>query len=111
MQFFHFGVNRGRTIRLPVAGCCRRDYGGVDDFLYSNSLILESTNELIDAGLAPEQVQDIRDYINSLNGVENLHFLRTRRMGGQVLADVHLQVDGRLSVSESITLVKRRCIS
>ena len=69
-------------------------------FYMAVQLILESTNELIDAGLAPDQLQNIRDYINSLNGVENLHFLRTRRMGGQVLADVHLQVDGRLSVSE-----------
>lgn len=69
-------------------------------FYMAVQLILESTNELIDAGLAPDQLQNIRDYINSLSGVENLHFLRTRRMGGQVLADVHLQVDGRLSVSE-----------
>ncbi len=69
-------------------------------FYMALQLILESTSELMDAGLAPEQVQEIRDYINSLNGVESLHFLRTRRMAGQVLADVHIQVDGRLSVSE-----------
>jgi cation diffusion facilitator family transporter len=69
-------------------------------FYMALQLILESTSELIDAGLAPDQVQEIRDYIHSLNGVESLHFLRTRRMGGQVLADVHLQVNGRISVSE-----------
>lgn len=69
-------------------------------FYMAIQLILESTSELVDTGLGSEEVKEITDYINGLTGVENLHFLRTRRMGGHVLADVHLQVDGRLSVSE-----------
>lgn len=63
-------------------------------------LIMESTSELVDTGLAIEEVQEIHDFIADIEGVENIHMLRTRRMGGRVLADVHLQVDGRISVSE-----------
>lgn len=69
-------------------------------FYMAIQLLMESTKELVDTGLDVDEVQEITTYINGLQGVENLHFLRTRRMGGQVLADVHLQVDGRLSVSE-----------
>jgi cation diffusion facilitator family transporter len=66
----------------------------------AGQFILESTRELVDTGLDPQEVQDIRDFIHTINGVENVHLLRTRRMGGRALADVHLQVDGRISVSE-----------
>ncbi|MBU0654797.1 MAG: cation diffusion facilitator family transporter [Gammaproteobacteria bacterium] len=66
----------------------------------AGQLIMESTSELVDTGLAPEEVQEIHDFIADIEGVENIHLLRTRRMGGNVLADVHLQVNGRISVSE-----------
>ena len=69
-------------------------------FYMAAQLILESTSELVDTGLDPQEVQAIRDYIQTIHGVENVHLLRTRRMGGHVLADVHIQVDGRISVSE-----------
>ena len=63
-------------------------------------LVLSSTRELIDTALEPELVESIRRAITRVNGVRALHMLRTRRSGGQALADVHLQVDPRISVSE-----------
>ncbi len=69
-------------------------------FYMAIQLILESTSELVDTGLNTQEAQDIREFICTLDGVESVHLLRTRRMGGRVLADVHLQVDGRISVSE-----------
>jgi len=63
-------------------------------------LVLSSTRELIDTALEPALVESIRDAITHVNGVRALHMLRTRRSGGQALADVHLQVDPRISVSE-----------
>ena len=56
--------------------------------------------ELVDASLEEEKVQEIRDIINSVSGVSNIHMLRTRKMGGHASADVHVQVDPWLSVSE-----------
>ena len=60
-----------------------------------------SMSELIDTGLEPEELDNIRDTIQSVHGVESLHLLRTRRMAGRVLVDVHLILsDPKVSVSE-----------
>jgi cation diffusion facilitator family transporter len=63
-------------------------------------LAWHSSQELIDAAMEPEQVEKIRDVIQSVNGVQALHMLRTRRMGSDGLVDVHILVDPRISVSE-----------
>ncbi len=60
-----------------------------------------SMSELIDTGLDADHLEDIRDTIQSVDGVESMHLLRTRRMASRVLADVHLILsDPRVSVSE-----------
>ncbi len=63
-------------------------------------LAWESVHELIDTGLEHERVDAIREAIRDFDGVEDQHMLRTRRMGGEALADVHILVDSTLSVSE-----------
>lgn len=56
--------------------------------------------ELIDTGLEPERVAAVERIIKDVEGVEGVHMLRSRRMGGSYLVDVHIEVDERLSVSE-----------
>ncbi len=56
--------------------------------------------ELVDTGLEPETLQAMKDTILSVDGVNQMHMLRTRRMGHSVLADVHILVSPKLSVSE-----------
>lgn len=56
--------------------------------------------ELADAGLEEEQLKRIRDVITNVSGVNSVHTLRTRRLGGHASADVHVQVDPWISVSE-----------
>jgi len=63
-------------------------------------LAWSSLRELVDTALESERVEAIRDTIRTVSGVRDLHFLRTRRMGGDALVDVHIQVDPHLSVSE-----------
>lgn len=63
-------------------------------------LAWHSLRELIDTGLEPEKVEEIRKSILNVDGVKTLHILRTRLMGGDALVDVHIQVDPQLSVSE-----------
>lgn len=60
----------------------------------------QSLRELVDTGLSPEDLESIRSAILSVSGVKALHLLRTRRVGGQALADVHIIVDDHVSVSE-----------
>ncbi len=61
---------------------------------------MEAMRELIDTALTDEEVERIRDTLRTTPGVVGLHELRTRRMAHQVLADAHIQVDARISVSE-----------
>lgn len=63
-------------------------------------MILDSTLELVDTGMEPEEAEVVRQFIADLPGVVNVHMLRTRLMGGQVFADAHIQVDSHISVSE-----------
>jgi len=63
-------------------------------------LAWHSAQELIDTAMEPGQVEQIHRSIQSVDGVEALHMLRTRRMGDSGLADVHILVNPRISVSE-----------
>lgn len=56
--------------------------------------------ELIDTSLSGDEVARIRGTLAATPGVVDLHELRTRRMAHQALVDAHIQVDGRISVSE-----------
>jgi len=59
-----------------------------------------SLRELIDTGLESERVELIKQTIMAIDGVEALHLLRSRRLGGEAYIDVHIQVPPKLSVSE-----------
>lgn len=63
-------------------------------------LAWSSIHELIDTGLDQDRVDAIQTAIKNTAGVRSLHMLRTRRMGGDALVDVHIQVEPSLSVSE-----------
>ncbi len=57
-------------------------------------------SELIDTGLGPEHLKHLESTILGVDGVQALHMLRTRRVGGRALVDVHIIVDDHISVSE-----------
>ena len=58
----------------------------------------EAIRELVDTGVPEQELAAIRATLADTPGVVDLHDLRTRRMAQRVLVDVHLQVDGDLSV-------------
>lgn len=63
-------------------------------------LVIESTRELVDTALPAHHVKRIEHTILDTEGVESLHSLRTRKMAGEALVDVHIQVHPEISVSE-----------
>ncbi|MBL1278477.1 MAG: cation transporter, partial [Ectothiorhodospiraceae bacterium] len=63
-------------------------------------LAWHSAQELIDTAMDPDKVEAIREAIQSVDGVQALHMLRTRRMGSNGLVDVHILVNSHISVSE-----------
>jgi len=64
------------------------------------NLVSESIKELVDTGLPEALVEDIRSEIIAIEGVKNIHLLRTRLMGEDALVDAHIVVNSRITVSE-----------
>ncbi|MFT4694184.1 MAG: cation diffusion facilitator family transporter [Francisella sp.] len=56
--------------------------------------------ELIDEGVDNETRESIKDIITTTEGVEDFHYLRTRKMAGKIVLDVHVLVDKYSTASE-----------
>ena len=64
-------------------------------------LIGGSMAELTEGSLPEETEQEIRQLILSVNGVEDPHELRTRRIGNHIAVDVHVRMDGDMTLREA----------
>ncbi|MFV8570841.1 cation diffusion facilitator family transporter [Marinobacter sp. SBS5] len=60
----------------------------------------DSVKELIDTGLSKEDTEKLRAIALTTPGVRNVHELRSRRMGQDILLDIDLVVRPEISVSE-----------
>lgn len=56
-------------------------------------------HDLMDRAVSVEETEAIRATLLSTPGVQGVHDLRTRRMGDLTLVDVHLEIDGDISVT------------
>ncbi len=63
-------------------------------------LLRQSVDELVDTAQSGAYVQEIEKNIVGVEGVRGVHSIRTRRMGPDVLVELHLQVEPGVSVSE-----------
>lgn len=63
-------------------------------------LAWDSIKVLVDTALSNERSEEMRTLALSEEGVRNVHALRSRHMGQNVLIDIHLMVDPAISVSE-----------
>ena len=61
---------------------------------------VEAFHSLTDHALDPEEIARIRHTILAVDGVRDIHELRTRRMGDWAVIEMHAEVDSHLSVSE-----------
>ncbi|HKL78342.1 MAG TPA: cation diffusion facilitator family transporter [Gammaproteobacteria bacterium] len=67
----------------------------------------DAIKELVDTALDQEEVERIQRQMLRIEGVQSVHNLKTRRMGPEVLVDVHVQVPGAISVSEGHQIAER----
>lgn len=65
-----------------------------------SSVLICSVNDLMDSSLDEGQKLNIKNIIKASPGVIALHDLRTRKIGGKILIDVHVMVDSEISVTE-----------
>lgn len=70
-------------------------------------IIKPAINELLEASLSKEQTDEISNIIRSVKGVDGLHNLRTRKIGNAIAIDVHVKMDGNLSLFEAHEIASR----
>ena len=56
--------------------------------------------DLVDTGVGADDLQHIREIIETVDGVQAFHELRTRRMGDSILIEAHVLVGNHVTVSE-----------
>jgi cation diffusion facilitator family transporter len=67
----------------------------------------DSFKELVDTSVDPTQISEITRAINRVDGVVKIHQLRNRKMGSDLLIDVHILVEPWISVSEGHQIAQR----
>lgn len=69
-------------------------------------------HDLMDRAVDEEEVKAIRDTLLQTPGVLGVHDIRTRRMGDMINVDVHLEIDGSISVAagHEIAVAARRSV-
>ena len=70
-------------------------------------LTLGGFRDLMDTALDEKDTQSIQVAIDDVSGVLKSHDLRTRKIGGEILMDVHIQVDSDLTVTEGHEVAER----
>ncbi|CFR07143.1 ferrous iron efflux protein F [Yersinia frederiksenii] len=64
------------------------------------SFMSDSLHDLMDRAVDIETEEKIKTTLLATLGVDGIHDLKTRKMGDLVIVDVHLEIDGNLSVKE-----------
>lgn len=67
-------------------------------------------HDLMDRAVDDEEVKAIRDTLLQTPGVLGVHDVRTRKMGDMIIVDVHLEIDGSITVEagHEIAVAARR---
>lgn len=76
------------------------------------SFMSDSLHDLMDRAVDIETENSIKTTLLSTPGVEGIHDLKTRKMGDLVVVDVHLEIDGDLSVKvgHDIAVLARKSV-
>jgi cation diffusion facilitator family transporter len=105
------GIAGALLLNLPWLDAVAAILVGLMIFRMGIRLAIRSVSELVDTAVEPEKVSEIREFITNISGIESLHMLRTRKVGGKIFADVHIQVAPYISVSEGHSIAERTILS
>lgn len=66
-----------------------------------------SVNELLESSLPSDVEKAIRADVMSVDGIKGVHNLRTRRVGNAIALDMHVKMDGSISLTEAHDIASR----
>ena len=67
----------------------------------------ESIRELTDETVEEEVISELGHILAEIDGVDHFHEMRARRMGPQLLVDLHIEVDSMMSISAAHQVSER----
>lgn len=82
------------TVLDPIASCCI----SVAIFVVAVKMAVPSIKELLDVSLPDDMEQNIISVASSVDGVIDIHGLKTRRNGPSIVMEAHVVVDPSISV-------------
>ncbi len=65
------------------------------------------THQIIDMGLSDEETARIEEVLRNTKGIKEYHKLRTRQSGSTVFIDMHVLVDGKMTVKASHDMTEK----
>ena len=63
-----------------------------------------SVAELLESSLPEEEEKAISDTVLSVDGIEAMHHLRTRRIGNVIAIELHAKMDGSITLENAHTI-------
>lgn len=88
----------GRWAILDPIVCCAIS---IFIFYIAVKMAIPAINELTEASLSDEVESEIRDIIQSVHGIDDVHALKTRQLGRGIIVDSHIVVNPQLTVREA----------
>lgn len=85
------------TILDPIVGCVI----SIVIVIVAVKMMIPALNELTEASLPDDVEERIISTIQSVDGVDNVHNLKTRRIGHDISIDTHIVVNPEMSVAEA----------
>ena len=67
----------------------------------------ESIRELTDEAVEEEVIIELGQILSGIEGVDDFHEMRVRRMGPDLLVDLHIEVDSMMSISAAHQVAER----
>ena len=64
-------------------------------------IIRPAISELLESSLPKDQTTEIENIIRDVAGVKDFHNLRSRKIGNSIAVDVHVKMDGDMSLNEA----------
>lgn len=63
-------------------------------------ILFTNVNDLLDTGISKSQLHALENDIRNMKNVKGVHKMRTRKLANYIYIDLHLEVDGQLSVTK-----------
>lgn len=64
-------------------------------------IVKPSIDELLEKSLPIETEKEIREILKSVEGIERIHNLKTRKIGNRIAIETHAEMDGSISLEEA----------